>query len=170
MEDLPFWARFFSELSIPFRTSEQYKDSLKTGKKIAGAEFCAPIDSMYGHISYLAKNYDLVFMPVYLESRSKPKDNEENFCYYTQFSASLAFQEGEEVRNKLLSPMLNFHKNGDHNTEELYTVLVDAGYKELKSAEVSAALRNASQYAASIRDKLKKLYEKQDLRMSLASN
>ena len=162
MEDLPFWTRFFSELSIPFRTSEQYKDSLKTGKKIAGAEFCAPIDSMYGHISYLAKNYDLVFMPVYLESRSKPKDNEENFCYYTQFSASLAFQEGEEVRNKLLSPMLNFHKNGDHNTEELYTVLVDAGYKELKSAEVSAALRNASQYAASIRDKLKKLYEKRD--------
>jgi predicted nucleotide-binding protein (sugar kinase/HSP70/actin superfamily) len=119
VEDLFFWRHFFRELGIEAHTSEDFKDSLKTGKKIAGAEFCAPIDSMYGHVAYLAAKWDYVFLPVYLEARKKPEGNQRNYCYYTQYSASLAFQEGEEVKKKLVSPMLNFNKNGDHNVRIL---------------------------------------------------
>ena len=159
LDDMPFWSRFFRELSIPCRSSESYADSLKTGKKIAGAEFCAPIDSMYGHVSYLSRECEFVFMPVYLESRTKPKNSEENFCYYTQFSASLAFQESEEVRSKLISPMLNFHKNGEHNSRELHKALVGSGFRDLKLTDVSSALKHAADYADQIRVQLRSLYE-----------
>ncbi len=157
-EDLPFWTAFFSELSIPWVTSEGYKESLKAGKKIAGAEFCAPIDAMYGHIAHLSGECDLVFMPVYLESRTKPGNTEENFCYYTQFSASLAFQEGDAVRSKLLSPMLNFNRNGQHNARVLQGTLREAGYAGPGLAEVSGALRKASEIAGNISLKLRELF------------
>ena len=161
-EDLPFWSRFFSELSIPFHTSEGFRDSLKTGKKIAGAEFCAPIDAMYGHISYLSGKCDFIFMPVYLESRNKAKDSEENFCYYTQFSASLAFQEGEKVRGKLISPMLNFHKNGESNARVLHQALTGSGFTTLKPGQVASALKNAALYAEDLRIQIQGLYEKRN--------
>ncbi len=93
LEDLPFWTSFFRELGISvIKTSEGFKDSLKTGKKIAGAEFCAPIDSMYGHVAYLAENCDYVFMPVYLESRIKPESNPNRTSVtIPSISASLAY-------------------------------------------------------------------------------
>ena len=94
VEDQAFWRLFFRELGIGIRSSEGFKDSLKTGKKIAGAEFCAPIDSMYGHASYMAETCDYVFMPLYLEARKSRGENNQNFCYYTQYSASLAFLQG----------------------------------------------------------------------------
>jgi predicted CoA-substrate-specific enzyme activase len=158
LEDLPFWCSFFSALSIPFLTSEKFKDSLKTGKKIAGAEFCAPIDSMYGHVSFLSESCDLIFMPVYLESRQKTNLGEENFCYYTQFSASLAFQENEAVRGKLLSPMLNFHKNGEYNARILHQTLTCAGYGELKLATISRALKEASRQSDLLKEQIRQLY------------
>ena len=67
-------------------------------------------------------------MPVYLEARVKPKGTEQNFCYYTQFSASLAFQEGEQMKEKLVSPMLNFNKVGDHNAKILVKELKKKGF------------------------------------------
>ncbi len=157
-EDLPFWSCFFKELSIPCISSEHFKESLKTGKKIAGAEFCSPVDSMYGHISYLSSECDLIFMPVYLEARTKPKGSEENFCYYTQFGASLAFQESETVRRKMISPMLNFQKNDEHNARILYRALKEAGYRIPRISDVSRALQSAGQHAELIRHRLRELY------------
>ena len=110
-EVMSFWKAFFRALDIHIYTSERYRDSLKTGKKIAGAEFCAPIDAMYGHVAHIAETCDYVFMPTYLESRTSPGNQTQNFCYYTQFSASLAYQEGPHMREKLISPMLNFSKS-----------------------------------------------------------
>ncbi len=159
LEDLPFWTTFFNELGITLYSSEGFKDSLKTGKKIAGAEFCAPIDSMYGHVAFLAENYDFVFMPVYLESRVKPKNSEQNFCYYTHYSASLAYLLGEHVRKKLISPMINFNKSGDHNVRILIKSLKEMGYNALTTSDVSRALKEADTHAQQYERKLKKLYE-----------
>lgn len=41
-EELSLWKRFFNNLSIRTVTSEPYMEPLKTGKCVAGAEFCAP--------------------------------------------------------------------------------------------------------------------------------
>ncbi|MFH0759498.1 MAG: acyl-CoA dehydratase activase [Bacteroidota bacterium] len=160
VEDMPFWKLFFTELDIPFLSSEDFKDSLKTGKKIAGAEFCAPVDSMYGHVSYLAEKCDYIFMPVYLEARVKAKGTEQNFCYYTQFSASLAFQETDQMKEKLVSPMLNFNKLGDHNARLLLKELKNKGFGQLTLARVSEALRKAGIHAGKIKRRLEELYEK----------
>jgi predicted CoA-substrate-specific enzyme activase len=159
VEDLPYWKLFFRELGIRVTTSEGYKDSLKSGKKIAGAEFCAPIDSMYGHVAYLAGKTDYLFMPVYLEARVKPKGKEENLCYYTQFSASLAYMEGDYMKNKLVSPMLNFNRNGDHNTKLLLRELKKMGFGDLNLAEVSGAMKRAGSYAGRLKEKLESLFE-----------
>jgi len=160
-EDLVFWKRFFSELAIPFRTSETYKDSLKTGKKMAGAEFCAPIDSMYGHVGAMASETDLVFFPVYLEARSRSDGHEENFCYYTQFSASLASMLGDSVGKKLISPMLNFRKGRDHNARILQRVLKERGLPVPGVAGLSMALKSAGESAALYRQRLENLFEKE---------
>ncbi|MCK4747817.1 MAG: hypothetical protein KAT15_12295, partial [Bacteroidales bacterium] len=159
-EDLPFWTAFFNELGIPLQSSDGFKDSLKAGKKIAGAEFCAPIDSMYGHVAYVAESCDFVFMPVYLESRVKPKNTEKNFCYYTQYSTSLAYLGGARVRNKLISPMLNFNKNGDHNVKLLLQSMHKMGFRSLTSSAVSGALKKADASTRQLKRKLQKLYEK----------
>jgi len=159
MEDLPFWNSFFRALDIPFQTSEGYRDSLKTGKKIAGAEFCAPIDAMYGHVSHLAGQCDYIFMPVYLEARIKPEKTEQNFCYYTQFSASLAHMDGLRVRDKLISPMLNFDKQRDHNAKLLLQDLDRMGFERLSLSKVTRALQNADSEASQLDRKLKGLFQ-----------
>ncbi|MFO7934294.1 MAG: acyl-CoA dehydratase activase [Bacteroidales bacterium] len=162
LEDLPFWGAFFRELGIPLVTSEGFRDSLKTGKKIAGAEFCAPIDAMYGHVAYLSGHCDHIFMPVYLESRVKPPHAEENFCYYTQYSASLAFLEGDHVREKLVSPMLNFHKDSDRNIRLLHGSLAEMGFGNLKKSEVTHAIRHAEVHARQLAGKLAELFTGSD--------
>jgi len=145
MEDLPYWTAFFRELGIPFNTSEGYRDSLKTGKKIAGAEFCAPVDSMYGHVACLAGQCDYIFMPVYLESRVKSPGSEENFCYYSQYSASLAHAEGSHIRQKLISPMLNFNKKAEYNAGLLLESLEETGIRNLKRGEIMRAMKTAEE-------------------------
>jgi len=162
MEDLTYWTTFFREMGIPVHTSEGYRDSLKSGKKIAGAEFCAPIDSMYGHVAYIADRCDYIFMPVYLESRIKPFQTEENFCYYTQFSASLAFHEGDHVRKKLVSPMLNFNKKTDHNASLLLESLAEMGFGNMTKKAVTGAMIKAGEADREVRRKLVELYTKLD--------
>lgn len=163
MEDLPFWTRFFHELNIPLFTSEGYKDSLKTGKKIAGAEFCAPIDSMYGHVAYLAEKCEYVFMPVYLESRIKPERTERYFCYYTQFSASLAYLEGVRDSRKLVSPMVNFTKSNEHNVKLLLGSLKQMGFDTFSASKVSMALKKAQAQTVKLKRDFELLYENRSI-------
>ncbi|TFH23630.1 MAG: CoA activase, partial [Bacteroidia bacterium] len=162
LEDLPFWTAFFNRLGIPLQSSEGFKDPLKAGKKIAGAEFCAPVDSMYGHVAYLAEKCNYVFMPVYLESRVKPKDKELNFCYYTQYSASLAYLEGPHVKDKLISPMVNFNKDSAQNAKILLKSLKQMGFGELTLLNVLSALKKAEYNTARLKTKLKELYHQKN--------
>jgi predicted CoA-substrate-specific enzyme activase len=157
-EDLPYWTAFFRALGIPLHTSEGYRDSLKTGKKIAGAEFCAPIDAMYGHVAHMARTCDYIFMPAYLESRESPGDLTQNFCYYTQFSASLAFMEGPHMREKLISPMLNFSKRADYNARLLQKGLKQMGFEHLSLQKVYRAMNQAKRKARRIKDRLQQQF------------
>ncbi|MEN8155432.1 MAG: acyl-CoA dehydratase activase [Bacteroidota bacterium] len=159
VEDLPYWKSFFKALGIPLRTSEGFKDSLKSGKKIAGAEFCAPIDSMYGHVTHLAETCDFVFMPVYLEARKKPERTEQNFCYYTQYSGSLAFQKGDHMKEKLVSPMLNFDRNRESNEKILLKELKRMGFDHLNMADVSGAMKRAEACSDELKSGLEAIFD-----------
>jgi len=161
-EDLSYWTAFFRVLGIPLHTSEGYRDSLKTGKKIAGAEFCAPVDAMYGHVAHIAETCDYVFMPSYLESRLSPGTLTQNFCYYTQFSASLAYLEGPHVRDKLISPMLNFSKRIDHNARLLLRDLKQMGFESLTLIKVISAMGKAERESRQIKERLQQLFFKKE--------
>ncbi|MBP1666349.1 MAG: CoA-substrate-specific enzyme activase, partial [Bacteroidetes bacterium] len=63
-EDLPLWRRFFNNLSVRTIISGNFHESLKTGKCLAGAEFCAPINSIFGNVVYLSSRADYIFLPV----------------------------------------------------------------------------------------------------------
>ncbi len=66
-EDLPLWEAFFAELGLPTVTSKADAQVVADGKEVAGAEFCAPVAALHGHVRRLS--CDAVFLPVYLEAR-----------------------------------------------------------------------------------------------------
>ena len=123
-EELPLWKRFFNNLSVKTVTSENYRDPLKTGKCLAGAEFCSPVNSIFGHVVYLSEKTDYIFLPVLLETREKQKDAEGQYCYYTQFSSSLVYTlKINDIPNKCLTPLLSLTKGKYHVAQRLYQCL-----------------------------------------------
>ena len=123
-DELPLWKRFFNNLSIHTFTSEDYRDSLKTGKCLAGAEFCSPINSIFGHVVYLSDKVDYIFLPVLLQTPDKSKEAEGQYCYYTQFSASLVYTlKINNIPDKCLSPLLSFPKGKYHVAQTLLQCL-----------------------------------------------
>ena len=123
-EELPLWQRFFSNLSIRTVTSEGITDPVKTGKCLAGAEFCSPVNSIFGHVVYLSSKADYIFLPVVLQKRGHDEENRGHYCYYTQFSASLVYTlKINDIRNKCLSPLLSFRKGKYHVAQKLFQCL-----------------------------------------------
>ena len=122
-DELSLWKRFFNNLSVRTITSENYHDSIKTGKCLAGAEFCSPINSIFGHVVYLSDKADYIFLPVLLQSREKSRDAG-HYCYYTQFSASLVYTlKINNIPNKCISPLLSFPKGKYHVVQKLFQCL-----------------------------------------------
>ena len=131
-EELPLWKRFFSNLSIRTVTSEEYQDSLKTGRCLAGAEFCSPINSIFGHVVYLSGKTDYIFLPVLLQTNGDPKEDRDLYCYYTQYSTSLVYTlKINDIPDKCLSPLLNFPKGKFHVARKLHQCLKPVLKEEL---------------------------------------
>lgn len=123
-EELSLWKRFFNNLSIPIITSEDFPDPVKAGKCLAGAEFCSPINSIFGHVVYLSGKADYIFLPVQFQTRENSDDDRGLYCYYTQFSASLVYSmKINDIQNKCLSPLLSFQKGKYHVAQKLFQCL-----------------------------------------------
>jgi predicted CoA-substrate-specific enzyme activase len=123
-EEIMLWKRFFNNLSIRTITSEDYHDSVKTGKCLAGAEFCSPVNSIFGHVVYLSDKVDYIFLPVLLQNREYSEENKGHYCYYTQFSSSLVYTlKINDIQNKCLSPLLSFPKGKYHVAQKLHRCL-----------------------------------------------
>jgi predicted CoA-substrate-specific enzyme activase len=159
-EELPLWKRFFNNLSIRTISSELYKDSLKTGKNVAGAEFCAPIASNYGHALYLSKKADYIFLPVFLQNRDYSKEAERQYCYYTQFSASLIYtMKSNGIQEKCLSPLLNFSKGNLFVAHELLKCLKPILKSGINFFTVNNALNEALSFFAERKEKMVDLFK-----------
>jgi len=154
-DELILWKRFFGNLSIRIVTSENYPDPVKEGKRIAGAEFCAPIDSIHGHVSWLAAKADFIFLPVSLETRDKTENSDSNYCYYTQYSASLVYtMKDKAVTGKLISPMLNFQKGKRHVVKQLTASLSPCLGSGITTEKVKKAWEEALVFAHERKKKL----------------
>ncbi len=123
-EEIPFWEIFFDMLGIKTISSLNFRDAVSVGKRIAGAEFCAPIAAFHGHAAHLAERADYVFAPVYLEEPERERGTRRQYCYYSQFVSSLLSSAGnEELKRKCLSPLLNYDMNALNAKIQLYLTL-----------------------------------------------
>ncbi len=162
-EDLNPWKNFFKNLSIKTISSENFHDPVKTGKRIAGAEFCAPIDSIYGHVAYLAEKADFIFLPVSIESRTKPdKKTHRNFCYYTQFSPSLVYMlKDKGIEEKILSPYIDFFKGNRHIARNLLNILKPIAGDGISYSKVKSSWEKAQDDYLYARKQLDRLYKQE---------
>lgn len=139
-EEMPLWKHFFATLGVETVTSENLKTAIKTGKKLAGAEFCAPVSAFLGHVNYLADKCDYIFLPFYLEA---PKQKDEDYrysCYYTQFAPTIAAgMKSLRFRHKTIMPVIDHHSF--QSRIELFSILksiLNTGYWEIYNAYEAA--------------------------------
>lgn len=147
-EDLPLWQHLFASLGVRTVTSDGDKDVVSVGKRLAGAEFCAPIAAFHGHVVKLAEAADFVFAPFYLEDDDRPPGARRNYCYYSQFAGSLAATMPDvALRSKLLTPVL---KNGESTVTRvarLVETLRPVLGPKLRWRDVDRAYREAVRHA-----------------------
>jgi len=160
-EELPLWKDFFNQLSINVITSEKFKDGVKNGKKISGAEFCAPISSLHGNVQYLIEKADYVFLPVYLEIKQQDKNIKRQYCYYTQFSHSIVKSLKLIDESKVLTPVVKSLSNSFSVKIELYKMLKKVSKNKISFMRVSNAYDMALENFDNAKERLKKLYLKE---------
>lgn len=146
-EDHDFWVCFFSMLGIKTITSSKLKDPVQSGKSTAGAEFCAPVVSLHGHVKYLMDKADYIFLPFYFEENIKKKDRRRQHCYYTQFSPSVLSCNSGFDKKKLISPIIKYLYTSFHTKLQLYKVLKTISSDFLFSFfDISSAYDNALKF------------------------
>ena len=157
-DELLFWRKFFDLLSIKTVTSEDYTTAVKDGKNLSRAEFCSPITAMHGHVGYLMKKADYIFLPVYLEE-SRDTKTKKQYCYYSQFISSvIQAQKNFDGDKKLLTPILNYTQGALHIRLELHRMLKSIGIKGLSLINLSMAYEQAKEHVRHARDRWKGLY------------
>jgi len=161
-EDLAFWKRFFDLLSIRTVTSERYSEAVKEGKHMAGAEFCAPMAALYGHVNHLMDRADYIFLPFYLEKKAGAKGVRRQYCYYTQFSPSVVSGSGDvNSRGRILTPLVHY-LHGEFRTKiELYMMFRAITKSHIGFMDVSRAYDEAREYKKSCLLKLAETYKRE---------
>jgi len=148
LEDLSFWQFFFNTLGIKTVTSSGCRTALKDGKRLAGAEFCAPMTVLHGHVSYLMDRCDFIFLPYYLDQKGRNKGPRRQYCYYTQFAPGLSSEIGEAKRQKFLMPVVHYLYSSFHTKAQLYRMLKGITRQTISYFDVSAAYDRAREFMA----------------------
>jgi predicted CoA-substrate-specific enzyme activase len=158
-EEIPFWRKFFDLLSIRTIISENYQAAVKDGKNLSGAEFCAPIAAMHGHVNYLLQKADYIFLPVYLEENLEIKGSKQ-YCYYTQYVSSIiTTQRHFEPREKLLTPMLKYSQGELFIRFELFKMLKSVGLKDIGFLALTLAYEKARKHFRSLNRQWQSIYQ-----------
>ena len=161
LEDLPFWKYFFDKLGIKTVTSKGRGDSANDGKRLAGAEFCAPMTGLYAHVRELMNRSDYIFLPFYLDKKGREKGPRRQFCYYTQFAPSLASQvDGPQNQTKFLMPVVHYLYSNFHTKAQLYRMLRSICENRVSYLDVSAAFDRAGEYMEACHARWQALYQK----------
>ncbi|MGQ1786011.1 acyl-CoA dehydratase activase [Saccharicrinis sp. GN24d3] len=145
-DEVLFWQFFFDLLSVKTVTSVNYHTPVKDGKNFCGAEFCAPMTAMYGHVDYLEKRADYIFLPVYLKDTRGSNMNGQ-YCYYTQFVSSvITAQSTFNSRKKILTPLLKSSHSELYTRLELYRMLKSIGLNDIGFIHISQAYEKAKKH------------------------
>jgi predicted CoA-substrate-specific enzyme activase len=175
-EDLALWQKFFDHLQINTLTSESFKDAIAVGKHVAGAEFCAPMGALHGHVHHLLAELnnvdnpqkpDYLFLPVYLEQKPAKKGLRRQYCYYTQYATGLAAGLGNALsRQKILRPLVNYLYNQFYTKAQLYKMLKSISSGRFRFMQVSEAYDQGLAFKKDGLDRLKHLYRQHTQNLS----
>ena len=157
VDDLHLWQMFFDSLGIKTITSESYEEALKVGKKLSQSEFCAPMTAMHGHARWLLDRTDFLFMPIYLEN--KTKDARRQYCYYTQFLPSLIAGISEHDEPRVLRPVIRYLYTSFHTKIQLYRMLQRIRPGKWSFLDVTSAYDRAVDFDRQYRQELKVFYD-----------
>ncbi|MFW5786485.1 MAG: acyl-CoA dehydratase activase [bacterium] len=138
-----FWETFFDALAIPTVTSDRVKGAVRTGRRLAGAEFCAPMMQLHGQVAHLLDAADYVFLPMQLtSSEDSALRKSRSYCYYSQLAASILpeIYEGSR-RDQFLRPLVR-PGEARNNVDELHRALAQLR-PELSRSDVGAAYERA---------------------------
>jgi len=161
VEDLWFWQQFYAFLGIRTITSTGYSHAVKEGKRMAGAEFCAPMMALCGHIQHLSKRCDYLFLPFYLEKRMPHKTGRRQYCYYTQFAPGvLAALPASDGQAKVLKPLVHYLYYDFITKVRLHHMLNTQARQEISFFEVSAAWQYALNCKQTSCRRLKETYRR----------
>jgi predicted CoA-substrate-specific enzyme activase len=142
---LPLWKSFFTRLGVSWITSEGFDTGIEAGREVQGAEFCAPLAALHGHVKHLRDRAEWVFLPVLLEEGRRETKDPRVYCYYTQFSSALASGAGDaKMRQRCLMPQASWASRRESTRRELHECLLLAGQSHLSLAAVSRAFEEAS--------------------------
>lgn len=167
-DDLLFWQRFFDLLEIKTVTSINFREAVKTGKRVSGAEFCSPMNAIQGQVLHLIEKSDFVFLPTYLEEKQKSKNKRRQYCYYSQFAPPVVASIPElENSKRIINPVLFSLQNEVLLKNELYLSLKKAGLNGFDRLTVSNAFNRAKKEKIirkeQWKDQFKKLRENDNL-------
>jgi predicted CoA-substrate-specific enzyme activase len=121
-EDAPFWRAFFELLGFPVLLAPDDGETLREGKRLAGAEFCAPMAMFHGQTRALLEAADFAFLPIYLEeepAHPPGADSREGarryYCNYSQYAPIVARCAESKDRVRMLMPLLKSRRGGTSN-------------------------------------------------------
>jgi predicted CoA-substrate-specific enzyme activase len=161
-DEMFLWKEFFTLLGIRTITTENYKDGIKEGKRISGSEFCAPMSEVHGHVLHLADKSDYIFLPVFLEQKSRSVSIRRNYCYYTQY-LSPVINSCESIlhKDKILAPVLRSLAGSINLKLQLFKMLKSIPGADINFMQVSSAYETALKKYSATRESMTSLYKKQ---------
>ncbi len=157
-EDIALWTDFFHQLGIGTIISQAREDeALKRGKALVGAEFCAPITAMHGHVDSLLQKTDYVFLPYYLDNRDKDGDSRRQYCYYSQFVPTLMADMAPDEQERIISPVIKFLYHGFQKRRALYQAVREID-QQPGFFEIMGAYERALDYQLQARQKWRRVF------------
>jgi predicted CoA-substrate-specific enzyme activase len=113
-DDRAFWAAFFGRLGFSVVETDGSPGILKEGKRLSGAEYCAPMALAYGEVAALLAISDFAFLPVQLEGKAakirapkgmKRMPGRRLYCNYSQF-ATVTIPQAVSDGRRVLRPLV----------------------------------------------------------------
>ncbi|MBN1351194.1 CoA activase [candidate division KSB1 bacterium] len=160
-EVAPFWEYFFTQLGYSVKLSSAATGLLERGKQIVGAEFCAPISYWHGHVEDIGKRVDYVFLPHIFEDKDE-ENTSKFYCYYSGYAASMLYNLPESnLKNKYISPIIDFSKAMIDNIQQIYENLPQALKFTHTPGEISEAYVRAWRWFSDKKKQLVDIFQEQ---------
>lgn len=158
-DETTLWQDFFGSLGIRTVVSDGFRDGVKTGKSISGAEFCAPMSELHGHVAYLADKTDFVFLPSFIERKNGEPGVRRGYCYYTQYAPSIISSCASITGNaKILTPLLRTISGTFSTKIQLYK-MIKSMTGGVSFMQVSFAFDAAQKRALKQKNSLSEIYK-----------